>query len=249
MRNLLFAFAVLSGFSFGISAVAATPGVFLDDEAPALFNKAAGASVQEICYRSYCSEVLPAFREPVAVAEHLTKESVIAARGHSRKELTFRPEYRLPASARAELSDYRGSGYDRGHMSPWADASDPDSFSLANIVPQNSDNNRHIWAHIEAAVRHLAISEGEVYVVTGPIFGSSVFMMNGRVAIPVSLYKAVYVPSLGAGAAYVTRNAAGPSYQTVSLSALEKMTHMQVFPSLTEVEKQNSINLPVPRGD
>ena len=38
-----------------------------------------------------------------------------------------------------------------------------ESFSLGNIVPQNSDLNRGLWAEIEMFTRDLAERDGEVY--------------------------------------------------------------------------------------
>ena len=87
---------------------------------------------------------------------------------------SFHAESRLPADERAELSDHRRSGYDRGHIAPNGDMatteSQYDSFSLANIAPQNGEHNRHLWRHIETQTRQLAIEYGEVYVVTGVAF-------------------------------------------------------------------------------
>lgn len=249
MRKV-FSICAVIGLIYGVSsAFADGRNAFLDSQSPVLNNIKAQTSIREVCYRSYCADVLPVLREPVSVGEHLTKEGILSARHHSRKEFQFHPEMSLPPEARAELSDYRGSGYDRGHMSPWADAADPDSFSLANIVPQNPDNNRHLWAHIEGAVRAMAIRAGEVYVVTGPIFGQHISMMNGRVAIPEGLYKAVYIPSMGKGAAYVVGNVEGNAYRVVSLAELNDMTHMKVFPSLSTEEEKEKVDLLPPRGE
>jgi len=69
----------------------------------------------------------------------------------------FYADARLPRSERSELQDYQGSGFDRGHMAPAGDMATTESmaqsFSLANIVPQHSINNRKAWASIEKATR------------------------------------------------------------------------------------------------
>lgn len=52
----------------------------------------------------------------------------------------FHAKERLPVAECAELEDYRGSGFDRGHMAPSEDTGRPfdayESFSLANMVPR-----------------------------------------------------------------------------------------------------------------
>ena len=112
-------------------------------------------------------------RTPLWSASHLTQARISQARTLARVD-SFHAESRLPADERAELSDYRRSGYDRGHIAPNGDmattGSQYDSFSLANIAPQNGEHNRHLWRHIETQTRQLAIEYGEVYVVTGVAF-------------------------------------------------------------------------------
>ncbi len=119
--------------------------------------------------------------------EHLTREHVIQhQRNHAGRTDSFRPDDRLPHDQRAELSDYKRSGYDRGHMAPDADSwdaeSEYDTFVLSNMVPQAPDNNRELHAHIEGAVRHLAKQEGELYVYTGPVFQGNTQYLDRRVA-------------------------------------------------------------------
>jgi endonuclease G, mitochondrial len=109
---------------------------------------------------------------PLWSSEHLTRERVEEA--HTQRRVNeFHPDPNLPPDERAELSDYARSGFNRRHMAPSGDMPDPrsqeESFSLANMVPQNPDSNRHLWERIETAVRDLARRDGELYVVTGPI--------------------------------------------------------------------------------
>lgn len=45
------------------------------------------------------------------------------------------------------------------------------SFSLANMVPQNIQHNSGAWAKIEQDTRRYVLrAQGDVFVITGPIF-------------------------------------------------------------------------------
>jgi DNA/RNA endonuclease G (NUC1) len=63
----------------------------------------------------------------------------------------FRPDDRLPKSwKRVTPSDYAGSGFDRGHLSPSADRSASvegmtETFLMTNMTPQTGDLNRGPW--------------------------------------------------------------------------------------------------------
>eukprot|EP00955_Chlamydomonas_euryale_P047950 353839-Chlamydomonas_euryale.AAC.39 len=78
---------------------------------------------------------------------------------------------------RAKLSDFRDSGYDRGHMAPAADLKSSqkamdESFNLVNISPQiGAGFNRDYWSRFERYIRSLVHkSDGGVYIVTGPLW-------------------------------------------------------------------------------
>ena len=228
----------------------ACPGNFLAGQAPDLVKPSLSRSARELCFSAYAVLHSGLTRTPLWSAEHLTRERVSLARGMDRVN-NFHPDASLPATERAELSDYLRSGYDRGHMSPSGDMPDArsqdESFTLANMIPQNPDNNRHLWADIESAVRNLAARSGEVYVVTGPVFrGETLQSLKGRVAVPTDVYKAVYVPSTGLVGAYLAPNDASGSWRGVSLSELQGLTGIAVFPSLPEAARAAVPDLPQP---
>jgi endonuclease G len=89
----------------------------------------------------------------------------------------FRPDYRVPDMFRADLVDFRGSGYDRGHLVASAnqreiEIQNSETFLLSNMSPQAPQFNRGIWRDLEDAVRELNEQEGilETYVICGPVF-------------------------------------------------------------------------------
>jgi endonuclease G len=237
--------------STGIAAPTACPEHFEAGQAPDLLNQKLAAKTRELCFSGYADVHSGVTRTPLWSAEHLTRERLEAQRGLERKN-TFHPEPRLPTDERAELSDYARSGFDRGHMSPSGDMPDAraqdESFSLANMVPQNPNNHRNLWEGIETAVRDLTHQDGEVYVVTGPIFqGASLQRLNGRVLVPTHLYKAIYDPKRRQAGAYLVENAEGDAYQRVSIADLQEVAGIDPFPGLPQAVKASAMDLPKPR--
>src|SRR5262245_3103543 len=86
----------------------------------------------------------------------------------------FRRDQELSGGSASD-SDYRGSGYSRGHLVPAADAAWSEeamraTFLLSNAVPQFQRMNAGLWRQVEARVRRLAAESDAVYVFTGPLF-------------------------------------------------------------------------------
>lgn len=127
----------------------------------------------ELCFHGFAVLYSGVSRTPLYSAEYLTKDRILQARTLTRKD-SFHEETRLPIKVRATLNDYRRSGYDRGHLSPNGDMADSsqqfDSFSLANIAPQNGVHNRGVWQDTEKEIRNMTVKYGELYVVTGVVF-------------------------------------------------------------------------------
>ena len=138
-------------------------------------------------------------------------------------------------------------------MTPSGDMPTPEaqakSFSLANIVPQAPKLNRGIWERIETAVRRRAEREGELYVVTGPVFdGTDLRALRGRVLVPTSTFKAVYDPATNAAGAYVCTNTNTPQCRVISVAELAQITSIDPFPAMPDGVKVTAAHLPMPRA-
>lgn len=134
---------------------------------------------------------------PNWVSWHLAESD----RGRSGRSNTFRPDPDLPADMQIRPTDYRGSGYDRGHLCPSGDrTSDAETnavtFYISNMLPQTPDLNRQLWRKFEEYCRsQLRGGTNEAYIITGGV-GSKARIGRGKVNVPASCWKiAVILPS------------------------------------------------------
>ncbi|HJE22121.1 MAG TPA: DNA/RNA non-specific endonuclease [Methylorubrum populi] len=251
LAGLLAMASPLAALSQAAPDAPACSASFADGRAPTLTNPKLAERAVPLCFEAFAVLHSGASRTPLYAAERLTRRSVAAARRVDRAD-AFHEEDRLAEDDRARLSDYVHSGFDRGHLAPAGDmpstASQAESFSLANIVPQNRTLNRSFWAAIEESVRRLATERGEIFVVTGPIFeGASTRAIKGRVLVPTALFKAVYDPRSGEAGAYLAPNDGSGDWRTVSLVALRDKAGIDVFPGLSDAAKARAMSLPEPR--
>ena len=121
--------------------------------------------------------------------------------GTAPRQDDFRPDPTLPAGWYQVLdTDYSGSGYDRGHMTPSGDRtrSIPDNsatFFMTNMIPQLAANNQGAWEDFESYLRTQAQAGQEVYIVSG-VHGSIGTIAQGRVTIPQYTWKvALFLPN------------------------------------------------------
>ena len=206
-----------------------------------------------LCFNGFATLYSGLSKTPLWSAEHLTRDRLSQAENIPRED-SFHPESRLSSSMRAQLSDYKGSGYDRGHLAPNGDMANVDqqydSFSLANIIPQSPENNRYLWRNIESVTRYLTKKHGEVYVVTGVVFkGRKISQLNNRVLIPTHVFKAVYIPSTGQAGVYYAPNDDSERVEIISIDELALRSGIDAFPSIAPNAKSEAMPLPVKVGD
>lgn len=113
-------------------------------------------------------------------------------------------------------SDYKGSGFDRGHLAAAGNHKSDQkyceqTFYLTNMAPQvGSGFNRDSWNRLEKYVRKLTKTYKNVYVCTGPLYlpkkeadGKSYVKYqvigNNSVAVPTHFYKVVVGESSDGG--------------------------------------------------
>ena len=167
---------------------------------PPVLSASADMQPRSLCFSAFAVLHSGKSHTPIYVAERLNREVLLEARGNQRGNKFF-ADARLPRAERAELEDYHGSGFDRGHMAPAGDMATPESmaqsFSLANMVPQYPINNRKAWASIEKATRKYVMrAAGDVFVITGPVFdGTPPTIGPDKVWVPQHLFKLVFDPS------------------------------------------------------
>ncbi len=233
------------------SALAGTacPNFYAAGSAPTL-DASLTDRTTEVCHTEYVLMASGVTKGPLYSAQHLTAAQIAGADSISRSG-SFHQETAIPAADRSQSSDYTNSGYDRGHMTPAGDestiASEDESFSMANVVPQLHKLNAGEWEKIESQVRNLATQLGEVYVVTGPAFDTDSVPTIGKdkVAVPAYTWKAVYEPGVGA-AAYLCANDDTLACSVVSIDDIVTMSGVDPFPALSASMKSNPIDLTLP---
>ena len=140
--------------------------------------------------------------------------------GSTPRQDNFRPDITLPSGCyQVQSTDFSGSGFDRGHMTPSGDrtssiTNNSDTFLMSNMIAQAPDNNQGIWANLEEYARTLVAQGKELYIISGGYGmggtgsnGRFYTIANGRVQVPSITWKILAVlDTPGLGLAGVTTN-------------------------------------------
>jgi endonuclease G len=159
----------------------------------------------------------------------------------------FRPDPELRDSESAQLSDYSGSGFDRGHLSPaadnkWSAQAMEESFLLSNISPQPPRFNQGIWARLENSVRAWAAKFQGIYVATGPFLEPGLRKVGDGLSVPQYYFKALITQESAkrkSGIAFLLpTNAEGKfGAYAVPIDYVEQFTGIDFFAGTPEEER------------
>lgn len=173
----------------------------------------------------------------------------------------FRADFRIPTQFRADLADYKGSGYDRGHLIASGDQGNTllqnsETFLLSNMSPQAPRFNEGIWKYLEEAIRILDSDKDvfETYVICGPLFyfDKKIDLIGkdyqDEVAIPIphAYFKSVLTESnkgkLKTWSFIIPNEGSDQKLDEflVSIEDIEKLTGLRIWSQLTgkEIEKE-----------
>ena len=203
---------------------------------------------------SYTVSYNPDLCIPNWVAWQLDAERLVERESRNNK---FLPNPALEPSLAVTTDEYKGSGWDRGHMCPagdnkWHWRAMDESFYMTNICPQHHNLNRGDWKELEEACRRWAAQEA-VYIACGPILYRTpkygYIGKNFHIRIPDAFFKVV-LTGLQSGTpraiGFIFKNEAGnhrlDSYVN-SVDQVERITGIDFFPTLPDdLEQQVEAN-------
>ena len=173
-------------------------------------------------YKSYFNYAL---REPVYV-------SYILYHGGGdcdRSAFHFKNDTKLTTAC---PKDYKGSGYDEGHMANAEDfaydcTTEEKTFRFYNALPQSTSLNRGIWKHWETLIRKESQTDS-LYIVCGGVFSTD--KKIGDAAVPSFCWKLVKDLKTGKilHALYFTNNTITNTVQELDLQELELLLKYKV---------------------
>ena len=118
--------------------------------------------------------------------------------GRTERSDNFRPDADIPEGCYAvRPNDYRGSGYDRGHLAPSGDrtrrkSDNSATFLMSNMIPQAPENNREVWRELEEYSRSLVFKGKELYIVAGGE-GNKQKIAEGKIVVPKYTWKVILI--------------------------------------------------------
>lgn len=176
----------------------------------------------------------------------------------------FQEDRLIPEKYRSTLADYKGSGFNRGHICPSADRlcsmeANGQTFYLSNMQPQYYDFNAKLWAKMEDQLRkwNKSTSRDTLYVCKGGTisdYGATKGVLGrtkSGLIVPKYFFMAILCKK---GATYkalgfwvehenVDRSSDNLGKYVVSIGELERLTGIDFFCNLPDQEEQRLQNM------
>ena len=206
-------------------------------------------SQQLVTNLGYTSSYNTSYGIPNWVAYEITRSEATSTEAERKDK--FMPDPKVKGHS-ATNADYKGSGYDKGHMAPaadmkWSQIVMDQSFYFTNICPQAPGLNRGAWKNLEEDIRLWAIRDSALVVICGPLFTQEPvrYIPQTQVAIPDAYFKVVcspYIPE-PRGIAFIFPNAKAskhPREYVTTINSVEQITGMDFLSQLPD-ETENQI--------
>lgn len=159
-----------------------------------------------------------------------------------------------------EPSDYKNSGYDRGHLCPaadqkWSVQAMNDCFSMANMAPQDHALNAGAWQTLESKERLWAKRDSAIVIIAGPIYevSDTERIGNAGVRVPSAFFKVLLAPYVDEprGIGFIYPNMSSPGNMrdySMTIDEVEEITGYDFFYNLPDdleekIESQASFKI------
>ena len=185
----------------------------------------------KLTHTNYTSVFSKSKHYPVVVEWWATKAKVSCDRPLARKD-NFKPDPLLPNETDL-ANDYKGSGFDRGHMMPAKSNQcqtpevQNECFYFSNMTAQYHSLNAGDWKSVEVLERQIAMQNDSVHVWCGSVGVAKTIGAN-KVAVPTQCWKVIYVVKTKEWLAFIFENTtdkpSGVNSHKVDLIEVEKLS-------------------------
>lgn len=145
--------------------------------------------------------------------------------------------------------EYKGTGYDRGHMAPamdmrWDKTAMRQCFYMTNMCPQLHALNDGAWRHMEEAIHNWGRKNDRLVIFTGPVLSGNMKKTgkNRNISVPEKFFKVVYAPLSKRAIAFVMENRglekSWTNYAT-TIDEVERLTGIDFLASLPDDLEQS----------
>ncbi|MEM6298536.1 MAG: DNA/RNA non-specific endonuclease [Bacteroidota bacterium] len=207
MKKLLLFLFLISFVACLEEETPATPSSEKDPEAHLLLGNPSNANNDPDNYLLKKDEFVVSYNRSRGTANWVSWHLSQAWNGNAERRDDFRQDPDLPEDwFRAGANDYRGSGFDRGHLCPSADrdatqAENSATFVMTNIIPQAPENNREVWRELEEYCRARMNQGNELYIIagvyghggTGNNGGRTLYLADRNIFVPAQTWKVVLI--------------------------------------------------------